>query len=191
MADEQKKNKNIHTSYVGSFKEGSFEKIDDKSATAIFVTAGGQEKVVKGYNDNVATLEAAVAEKGEIIIRGTMLGGKANSHMGIYAVGPERIAGVVSKARDNFETYEKDGKQAYANLWVGVERGEKKIFRAVTAYGDDALALKGVEEGSRIETDARVTHEKRGEEWQEVYVVTGNASFEAAPAKEEEEAPAP
>lgn len=187
------KNNNIHTSYVGTFKEGSF-KVEDGVASAVLETAGG-EKTIKGYKDNAKTLEDAVNAGGEIIVRGTLLGGGKNPHMGIYATGPEQIAGVVSKVRDNFDSFEADGKTPYVNAWVGVERGDAKIFRAVVAYGDDALALKGIEEGGRIDVPARTTHEQRGAEgekkWVEMYRVTGAGTVEPAPEKEAEESPAP
>lgn len=204
MADENKdtggKNRNIHTSYVGTFDADSFA-VDDKGvASATLKTAGGDDKVVKGYNDNAKTLEDAVKAGGEQIVRGTMLGGGKNPHMGIYATGPEQIAGVAKKIRHNFDTYEAEGKQPYVNAFVGVERGENgdtKIHRPVTAFGDDALSLKGIEEGDRLSVPARVTHEQRdgkdGKQWQEIYRVTGEGSFEKAPAKdkEEEETPNP
>lgn len=205
MADDKKdkksKNKNIHTSYVGTFKADSF-KVDDKGvASATFVTAGPDgatsEKAVKGYNDNAKTLEDAVNAGGEQIIRGTLLGGGKNPHMGIYATGPEQIVGVATKVRHNFDSYEKDGKQPYVNAWVGVERGDSKIFRAVAAFGDDALALKGIEEGAKIDVPGRATHEKRdikGEEkWVEMYRVAGAGKFEPAAekSKDAEETPAP
>ena len=205
MADDKKdkksKNKNIHTSYVGTFKADSY-KVDDKGvASATFVTAGAEgatsEKAVKGYNDNAKTLKDAVEAGGEQIIRGTLLGGGKNPHMGIYATGPEQIAGVVSKLRDNFDSYEKDGKQPYVNAWVGVERGESKIFRAVAAFGDDALALKGIAEGDRMDVPARATHEKRtvdgADKWVEMYRVAGAGTFApvAEKSKEADETPAP
>lgn len=201
MADEKKAkksgNKNIHTSYVGTFKADSYA-VDDKGvASAVLETAGG-EKTIKGYNDNAKTLEDAVKAGGETIVRGTLLAqGGDKAHMGVYATGPEQITGLVSKVRDNFDTFEKDGKQPYVNAWVGVERGDAKIFRAVAAYGDDALALKGIAEGNRLDVPARGTHEKRtvgGEDkWVEMYRVTGAGSFEvvAEKAAENEETPTP
>lgn len=197
MPEEKKNsNRNLHTSYVGTFKADSF-KVDEKGvASAILETPGG-EKPVKGYNDNAKTLEDAVKAGGEQIVRGTLLGGGKNPHLGIYATGPEQIAGVVSNVRDNFASYEKDGKQPYINAFVGIERGENKIFRPVTAYGDDALALKGIKEGDRLDVPARVTHEAREKDgdkkWGEVYRVTGAGTFEPAAekAKEADETPAP
>jgi len=193
--DKKSTNKNIHTSYVGTFKADSFA-VDEKGVASATLETPGGDKVVKGYNDNAKTLEDAVKAGGEMIVRGTLLGGNKNPHMGIYATGPEQIAGVVSKVRDNFDSFEADGKQPYVNAWVGVERGDNKIFRAVAAYGDDALALKGVKEGDRLDVPARTTHEKRevkGEEkWVEMYRVTGAGTFEPAPEKAaDEETPAP
>jgi hypothetical protein len=198
MADDKKtKNTNIHTSYVGTFKADSYA-VDDKGVASATLVIPGQdgkttEKAVKGYNDNVKTLDDAVKAGGEMIIRGTLLGGNKSPHMAIYATGPENLVGKVSKVQDNFETFEKDGKQPYANLWVGLERGEATIFRAVVAYGDDALALKGVAEGDRLEVPARGTHEQRKEKWVNLYRVTGAGTFEPAAekSKEADETPAP
>jgi hypothetical protein len=197
MADEKKTNsKNIHTSYVGTFKADSFEVGENGVATAVLETPGADgavsEKVIKGYNDNAKTLEDAVKAGGEVIVRGTLLGGGKNPHMGIYATGPEQIAGVVAgKVRSNLDSYEAEGKQPYVNAFVLVERGEHKIGTPVTAFGDDALALAGIEEGGRIEVPARATQEKRGDDWTSIYRVTGAGTVEPAPEKEADETPAP
>jgi len=193
MADEKKSaSKNIHTSYVGTFKADSVETAENGTVTAVLETPGG-DKVVKGYKDNAKTLTDAVEAGGEVIVRGTLLGGAgANKHMGIYATGPEQISGVIAgKVRSNLDTYEEDGKQPYINAFVLVERGEHKIGTPVTAYGDDALALAGLEEGGRIDVPARPTQEQRGDKWQSIFRVTGAGTVEPAPAKEADETPAP
>ena len=191
-----KPNKNIHTSYEGTFKPGSFSIDGNGVASAVLETRGG-EKTVKGYNDNAKTLEDAVKAGGEIILRGTLLGGSTNPHMGVYATGPERIIGVVNKVRDNFASHRDEGKRPYINAWVGVERGDHRIFRAVVAYGDDALALKDMKEGDRLDAPARAVHEKREvngkERWVEMYRVTGIGTFEPAAERvvEDEGPPSP
>ncbi len=180
---DSKPNRNIHTSYVGTFKVDSFSIDENGVASAVLETRTG-EKVVKGYNDNAKTLEDAAKSDGEIIVRGVLLGGSKNPHMGVYATGPERITGVVNKVRDNFSSCEEDGRQPYLNAWVGVERGGHRIFRAVVAFGNDALALKDMKEGDRLNAPGRAVHEKRevnGEEkWVEMYRITGVGTFEPA-----------
>lgn len=178
------KPKIIHTSYVGTFRADSFS-IDEKGvASAILETRGG-EKLVKGYNDHAGTLEDAVGAGGETIVRGALLGGARNPHLGIYGTGPERVAGVVGRISHNFDSYARDGKQPYFSAWVGVERGDARIFRAVSAFGDEALALKGVAEGDRLAVPARPTFEKRmvngAENWVQTFRVVGIGSFEPAP----------
>ena len=182
------KPKIIHTSHVGTFRTDSFS-VDEKGvASAILETRGG-EKLVKGYNDHARTLEDAVRAGGETIVRGALLGGSRNPHMGIYGTGPERVAGVVGRIRHNFDSYARDGKQPYLSAWVGVERGDARIFRAVAAFGDEALALKGIAEGDRLAVPARATLEKRevngAEKWVQTYRVAGIGSFEPAPRSED------
>lgn len=193
---ESKKKPNIHTSYVGAFKPDSF-KIEDGVASATFIAAGGNEYAVKGYNAHAKTLEEAVKAGGEdVIIRGSILGAGNTKHMAMYGTGPELVTGKVSNVRDNFDSYEKDGKQPYVNMFVLMERGEHKIGRPLVAYGDEALALKGVSAGDTIEAPARQTHESRevtnketGEKensWSEVMRVTGAGTFKPAePAPED------
>lgn len=189
MSDDQKKSDrpNIHTSYVGEFKADSL-KIEGGVASATFVDKGGAERVVKGYNDNAKLLEEAVAAGGEQIIRGSLLGGNKNPHMGIYGVGPDQVCGVVSHVRDNFDSFEKDGKQPYIDMFVKFERGEHTIGRPIKAYGDDALALEGLKDGDTIDVPARPTQEQRGKgdekTWQSVMRITGPGTFERAAEKD-------
>ena len=194
MAEDGKgdKSKIIHTSYVGTFRADSFS-VDEKGvASAILDTRGG-EKLVKGYNDHAGTLEDAVRAGGETIVRGALLGGAVNPHLGIYGTGPERVAGVVGRIRHNFDTYSRDCKQPYLSAWVGVERGGTRIFRAVTAFGDEALALKGMAEGDRLAVPARATLDRRevngAEKWVQTFRVTGIGSFEPAPRAEDSPEP--
>lgn len=194
--EKTEKRKNIHTSYVGEFKADSLE-VKDNVASATFVSAGGADVQVKGYNSHSQTLQDAVAAGGEQIIRGSLLGGKDNQHMGIYGTGPEQISGVVSNMKNNFDSYEKDGKQPFVNMFVLVERGEHKIGTPVVAFGDDALALQGMAEGDKMTAPARQTHESRtvtdkesGKEatkWTPIYRTEGPGTFEAAPKKEKED----
>lgn len=193
MADEdKKKTKNIHTSYVGTFKADSL-KTEDGVVSAILVVAGKDgatvEKAIKGYNAHAQTLTDAVAAGGEMIVRGTLLA--SGKHLAIYGTGAEQIAGVVSNVRSNLDTYEAAGKVPYVNAFVLVERGEHKIGAPITAYGDDALALKGMEKGDRIDMPARQTQEQQGDKWVAVYRCEGAATFEKAPVKEADETPAP
>lgn len=197
MADktDDKKKPNIHSSYKGEFKADSLA-VKDGVASATFASASGQDIQVKGYNANVKTLEDAVAAGGEQIIRGTLLGGKDNKHVGIYGIGPEQISGAVANVRHNFDSYEKDGKLPFVSMFVMVERGEHKIGRPVSAFGDNALTFKGVAVGDKMSAPARQTHESRNvadkdsdeksKKWVSTFSVEGPGTFEAAPAKNKE-----
>lgn len=184
--DESKQNgRDIHTSYKGTFKEGTLM-IEGSVASAMITVGDGKnavEKLVKGYNDHVETLKNAAKEAaGETtILRGKLLGGKDNLHLAVYGTGPEHITGVVKNPKDNFDTCEKDKKSPWMDLYVGVEKGEHSMWRSVAFHGDEALALKGkVSEGDRIELDARPSQKKVGDEWRPIYVPEGPVKIHPA-----------
>ena len=209
MADEKKnKNKPIFTSYVGTFKADSFSVDENGVASAVLETPGG-DKVVKGHKtsnkDHAETLKNAVDTGGEQIIRGALLpGGKDGHYLAINSVGPEQIAGVVNNVqKSNFEPGSE--KMAYVNAFVQVEKGEHKIGQPIKAFGDDAMALKDLKDGDRLEVPARFTHDlqtdKDGNEmtdadgkkqWNDFYLVTGPGKFEPGADKTAEaDAPSP
>lgn len=194
--DEKKepKGRDIHTSYKGTFKADSLD-VEDKVASAIITTHDGKDISVKGYNDHIDTLKQAVEAGGEIILRGKLLGSADKLHLAIYGTGPEHVTGVVKNPRDNFDSYEKDGKQPFVDLFVGVEKEDNTIWRSMTFFGDDALALKGkVTEGDRVELDVRPSQRKVGDNWKPVYVPEGPVTVHPqaeAEANAENDAPQP
>ena len=199
---KEKKLANIHTSYVGTFKADSLS-VQDGVASATLVSASETELSVKGYNAHAETLQNAYAAGGEVILRGSILNGKDNKHLAVYGVGPEMVTGKVSNVRDNFGTYEAEGKMPYMNLFVQKDLPNgSKIGVPVVAYGDDALSLKGIKEGDILEAPGRQTHEQRNlknketgepeEKWVSIYRVAGPGRFGPNPeAKKEAEAPEP
>ena len=194
MADE-KQDKTIFTSYVGTFKADSFSVDDNGVASAVLETARSGEKVVKGYKDRVEILKNAVAAGGEQIINGSLLGGGANPHLSITRTGPEQITGAVSKVRDSFDT---EGKQPFVRAFMRIEVGDdKKVGKEVKAFGDDALALKGLKDGDRLSVPARQTQDKvtdkdGNEKWESIYLVTGPGKIEPGVEKAADaEAPTP
>ncbi|MXX87930.1 MAG: hypothetical protein F4213_13165 [Boseongicola sp. SB0677_bin_26] len=193
--DEKKaKGRDIHTSYKGTFKADSLD-VEEKTASAIITTHDGKEITVKGYNDHFDTLKEAFEAGGEVILRGKLLGSASLLHLAVYGTGPEHVAGVVKNPKDNFDSYEKDEKQPFIDLFVGVEKDDKTFWRGMTFFGDDALALKGkVTEGDRIELDVRPSQRKVGDNWKPVYVPEGPATVHPAAeteAKAEDETPQP
>ena len=200
MADAPKKNDNlIYTSSVGKFKADSYkESTDGKGktvASAILILTGtGKEKVVKGHNDNVRVLNDAVKAGGEIIVWGVILGGKENTYLAIHGTGPKQLIGIVSNVRHNFDSYEKNGKNAFVDAFVVAEAGDKKFGTPFKAFGNDALALKGVRNGDRINVPARQSNEERkpqdgDSKWVGIYLTVGAGTFTPASKNSDSNSP--
>ncbi|MCE6959253.1 hypothetical protein LAZ40_09330 [Cereibacter sphaeroides] len=205
MADkpEEKKTerKTIFTSYVGTFKADTL-KIEDGVASVALAAAGASKDIpVKAYKDHVKDLEAAVKAGGEVIVRGALLGGRNGTHLAFHGVGPEEITGRVSNVKSNLDTYEKNGKVPFVDLFMLREIGEHKIGTAVRAFGDDALALKGIAAGDVLTAPARQT--RRGYEvddaetgekktlWAEYMRIEGTPKFEPSKTPVADEDPEP
>ena len=184
---ENRKTKNIFTSYVGTFEPDSLSVNENGTVSAVLNTGGG-ERQVKGYGSNNAEkLKQAYAKGGETILSGNLMARNSeNAHLSVTALGPRQVRGVATRVSTNFDTFEEQGKKPYVNAWVAVEEGGGKVsWNGLSVYGDNALALRGMKAGDTVDVPARRTHKKKtvkGEEkWDSYYLATGEGFFEPSP----------
>lgn len=213
MAEEEKKteSRDIHTSYKGTFKEGTLEVGKTKNgkdfASVTMIVAGktGYEAVVKGYNKHVETLKSAVEAGGEQILRGQILNDKDGSHLAVYAVGPENVTGRIHNIRTSVGKADKVPFVAGYFVFDKPEEGNRRPSREIHAYGDAAVALAEVTpdhvvsvpvRGSRAEKTGRdgtpIKDESGKSTYEDILVVEGIAQVEHSPRKvAEADAPTP
>ncbi|WP_375263931.1 hypothetical protein [Palleronia sp.] len=191
--DEKKdaKRKDIWTSAQGKIDPKTLTKTEKGVVSATIKSEGGDERVVKGYNEKqAAVIEKAAASGEEIILRGVLLGSaqKGTQHISVKSEGPTMLNGVVSHIRRNAE-----GKQPFVNMFVLNEvtanGKDYKIGSIVQAFGADAESLADLNEGDRVSMPAREYSIKREKEgvtsWVDGFRATGPGEVipAAAPAE--------
>lgn len=215
MADEKKGNgrKNIHTGYKGTFKEGSFS-MDTSGekpvAKATLVLEGdkGFEKEVRGRGLNADKLKDAFEAGGTQILHGQLFGGK-EGYLSAAGFGPKEIKGKISHIQTNIDNVP-EGKTPYINAFISDRgmggNGNRIPGVPVLAFGDEAMAFKGVNDGDTVAFGALERQEAKKDRegnqvkdddgrpvFQTIARVEGNVSFEPTPeaAPEEDDTPTP
>ena len=163
MADGNRQS--LAHSYVGSFKPDSFS-INGGIASAILVIRGNNgpvEKTIKGYNKYCKILQDAFKHSGtdNVVLNGVLPRGYKNPYLAFHSAGAHLKTGIVSHISNNFKTCEENGKTPWLNAIFKDElESGKTYYRVFNAFGDDALSLKDLKDGDRLQVPARATINK-------------------------------
>ena len=156
-------NGRIKTSYVGTFEpESYFENRGEGIAYATLLLGDGTRKTIEGRNNGarengVRLLREAVENRCETIVLGTIPRNTKNPPMAIDGIGPIPIDGIVRFVRHSDPDFNPSWVTAMVET-VGADGDKKRHI--ITGYSDFVSELDGMNDGDRLQVNARPCWER-------------------------------